>query len=243
VQGADIIVLPELFLGQYFCKEHNAEHFESALSGEIASNPYMAQFSNLAKELNVVIPFSFFERSNQVYYNTVAMLDSNGDVLGKYRKSHIPTGPGPLQHHIAPSSGCTDLTTAVATPGYQEKYYFSPGDTGFKVFQTRKGAVGVGICWDQVAHARSSIPRPPRRRRARTQTAPCCILYIRRHEPHSILPPAQRHHPPAFLHNRRFSPAHWRVVVGGSPLCAGNRPMRGIYPNIYIYIYIYLYIL
>ncbi len=102
MQGADIIVLPELFLGQYFCKEHKAEHFSTAMSGEIESNPYMAQFSNLAKELNVVIPFSFFERSNQVYYNTVVMLDSDGEVLGKYRKSHIPTGPGPLCFSVFP---------------------------------------------------------------------------------------------------------------------------------------------
>ncbi len=87
-------MLPELFLGQYFCKEHNTEHFSLALSSEIDSNPYLAHFSNLAKELNVVIPFSFFERSNQVYYNSVVMLDSNGEILGKYRKTHIPTGPG-----------------------------------------------------------------------------------------------------------------------------------------------------
>ena len=94
LQGADIVVLPELFLDQYFCKEHKTEHFSTALSSEIESNPYLAHFSNLAKELNVVIPFSFFERANQVYYNSVVMLDSDGAVLGKYRKSHIPTGPG-----------------------------------------------------------------------------------------------------------------------------------------------------
>jgi N-carbamoylputrescine amidase len=92
----------------------------------VAGNPVLARFSALARELGVVLPFSFFERAHNAYFNSLAMIDADGSLLGIYRKSHIPEGPG-----------------------YHEKYYFSPGDTGFRVWKTRYGVLGVGICWDQ----------------------------------------------------------------------------------------------
>ncbi|MBT3331724.1 MAG: N-carbamoylputrescine amidase [Rhodospirillaceae bacterium] len=123
-QGADIILLQELFETRYFCPEQKAEHF--ALARPFTDNKTIKGFSELAAELGVVIPISFFERDNNAYYNTVAMIDADGEIMGRYRKSHIPDGPG-----------------------YQEKFYFTPGDTGFKVWQTRHGAIGAAVCWDQ----------------------------------------------------------------------------------------------
>jgi len=123
-QGAGIVLLQELFESVYFCKEQLPEHF--ALAFPYEGNPLLARMSRLAAELGVVLPISFFERANHAYFNSLAMIDADGRVLGVYRKSHIPDGPG-----------------------YQEKYYFSPGDTGFRVWQTRFGCLGVGICWDQ----------------------------------------------------------------------------------------------
>jgi len=122
--GATLVLPPELFASLYFCKDEWAQHFE--LAEEAASSSIVARFSALAGELGVVIPISFFERAGQSYFNSVAIADVDGRVLGVYRKSHIPDGPG-----------------------YEEKYYFSPGDTGFRVFETAIGTVGVGICWDQ----------------------------------------------------------------------------------------------
>ena len=123
-RGAQIVVIPELFEGLYFCKDRSPDHFSRAR--EIASHPTVAHFQKLAAELRVVLPISVFERQNNAYFNTVVVLDATGDALGIYRKSHIPDGPG-----------------------YSEKYYFSPGDTGFQVWNTVYGRVGVGICWDQ----------------------------------------------------------------------------------------------
>ncbi|OUD12044.1 N-carbamoylputrescine amidase [Thioflexithrix psekupsensis] len=123
-QGANIILIQELFETPYFCKDVKADYFDLATSFE--ENPAVLRLGKLAAELGVVLPVSFFERCHQAFYNSVAMFDATGECLGLYRKTHIPDGLG-----------------------YQEKYYFSPGDTGFKVWPTRFGTVGVGICWDQ----------------------------------------------------------------------------------------------
>lgn len=122
--GAQVILPPELFEGHYFCREEREEAFRRA--HPVQTHPTLAKFQSLAAELSVVIPVSFFEQAGPAYYNSVAMIDSDGTLLGVYRKSHIPDGPG-----------------------YEEKFYFRPGDTGFKVWQTRFGTLGVGICWDQ----------------------------------------------------------------------------------------------
>jgi N-carbamoylputrescine amidase len=123
-RGAQVILLQELFETPYFCKDHLASHFESA--HPMPDNPVVRRFQDLARELEVALPVSVFERAHNAYYNSLAMVDADGSVLGVYRKSHIPEGPG-----------------------YHEKFYFSPGDTGFRVWQTRYGVLGVGICWDQ----------------------------------------------------------------------------------------------
>lgn len=123
-KGAQVVLIQELFETPYFCKDQLAKHF--ALAAPFERNSLIAEFAALARELSVVLPLSFFERANNAHFNSLAMIDADGSVLGLYRKSHIPDGPG-----------------------YQEKYYFNPGDTGFKVFRTRYGAIGAGICWDQ----------------------------------------------------------------------------------------------
>ena len=123
-RGAQIVLLQELFETPYFCITQDTRHF--ALARPLRDHPTVARFSRLAAELGVVIPVSFFERGGQAFFNSVAVVDADGSVLGVYRKSHIP------------DSG-----------GYEEKYYFTPGDTGFRVWDTRHGRIGVGICWDQ----------------------------------------------------------------------------------------------
>lgn len=123
-KGAQVALAPELFEGPYFCRVQDARNFARARS--IEGQRTIEHFRALARELNVVIPVSFFERVGQAYYNSVAVIDADGSLLGTYRKSHIPDGPG-----------------------YQEKFYFRPGDTGFKVWRTRHARIGVGICWDQ----------------------------------------------------------------------------------------------
>jgi N-carbamoylputrescine amidase len=123
-QGAQVVLIQELFAAPYFCIEQHARYFDLAQPAE--GHPLIAAFSVLARELGVVIPVSFFERSGPAFFNSIAMVDADGRVLGVYRKSHIPQGPG-----------------------YEEKYYFSPGDTGFRVWDTAFGRIGVGICWDQ----------------------------------------------------------------------------------------------
>ena len=122
--GANIILLPELFERQYFCQEKRYDYYNYALPLE--KNPAVNRFKEVAKELGVVIPVSFYERDIDRLFNTVAMIDADGSMLGIYRKTHIS------DDHF-----------------YQEKFYFTPGDTGFKVFDTRFGCIGVGICWDQ----------------------------------------------------------------------------------------------
>jgi N-carbamoylputrescine amidase len=123
-QGAKVILLQELFETLYFCQTEKQEYFRLATALE--SNPAVAHFSRLAKELEVILPISFFEKKNQAYYNTVAVIDADGHILGRYRKTHIPDGPG-----------------------YEEKFYFNPGNTGFRVWKTRYANIGIGICWDQ----------------------------------------------------------------------------------------------
>ncbi|WP_067093878.1 N-carbamoylputrescine amidase [Marinomonas atlantica] len=123
-QGAQIILIQELFETPYFCIEIHEPYHDLATT--LAENEAFKRFTELAKELNVVLPFSWFEKAGQARFNSVAMIDAGGELLGVYRKTHIPD-----------------------SDGYLEKYYFSPGDTGFKVWQTKFGCVGVGICWDQ----------------------------------------------------------------------------------------------
>jgi N-carbamoylputrescine amidase len=123
-RGANVVLLQELFATPYFCIGQDARHFD--LARPIEGHPTVQRFSRLAAELEVVLPLSLFERAGQVFFNAVVVIDADGATLGVYRKSHIPD--------------------AVA---YEEKYYFSPGDTGFKVWRTRFATIGVGICWDQ----------------------------------------------------------------------------------------------
>lgn len=123
-QGAQVILLPELFENLYFCQVEQEDYF--ALAHPLEGHPFIPQFQELAKELGVVLPISYFEKAGQAHYNSLVCIDADGTLLGNYRKSHIPDGPG-----------------------YEEKYYFNGGDTGFKVWDTRYGRIGVGICWDQ----------------------------------------------------------------------------------------------
>jgi N-carbamoylputrescine amidase len=123
-QGGQVILLPELFETPYFCKDHDYKYFE--LARPVAENAAVRRFTAVARELGVVLPISIFERAGNVYFNTLVMIDADGEILGIYRKSHIPE-----------------------SPGYHEKFYFAPGDTGFRVWPTRFGTVGVGVCWDQ----------------------------------------------------------------------------------------------
>ena len=122
--GAQIVLLQELFETPYFCKDQKKELFE--LAHPVESHPTLARLGKVAAELSVVLPVSFFERANNAYYNSLMVIDADGRQLGLYRKSHIPDGPG-----------------------YQEKFYFNPGDTGFRTWRTAYGRIGVGICWDQ----------------------------------------------------------------------------------------------
>lgn len=123
-QGANVVLLPELFERPYFCQERRYEYYEYAQTVE--ENAAVRHFRDLAKELGIVVPVSFYEKDGLVLYNSIAMVDADGGVLGVYRKTHIPD-----DHY------------------YQEKFYFTPGNTGFQVWDTRFGRIGVGICWDQ----------------------------------------------------------------------------------------------
>lgn len=122
--GVNIILLPELFEGLYFCKDMDEKYFSWAKP--LQNNPLITEFSALSKELEVVILLSYFERAEDEYFNSLVVLNADGSVMDNYRKTHIPDGPG-----------------------YEEKFYFKPGDTGFKVYDTAYGKIGVGICWDQ----------------------------------------------------------------------------------------------
>jgi N-carbamoylputrescine amidase len=123
-EGAQIILIQELFETYYFCQKEKPEYYNFATIVE--ENPAIIRMKQLAAELNVVLPVSFYEKKNNARYNAIAIIDADGSLLGVYRKSHIPDGPG-----------------------YEEKYYFNPGDTGFKVWKTKFATIGVGICWDQ----------------------------------------------------------------------------------------------
>src|SRR3954454_3286514 len=122
--GAQIVLVPELFEGPYFCIDMLPDHFARAFP--IEGHPTVAHFQKVAEELDVVLPISVYERANNVTFNTVVVVDADGQQLGIYRKSHIPDGVG-----------------------YTEKFYFNPGDTGFRVWQTKHAKIGVAICWDQ----------------------------------------------------------------------------------------------
>ncbi|MCE5221499.1 MAG: N-carbamoylputrescine amidase [Clostridium sp.] len=123
-QGAQIILLQELFETPYFCQKEKSDYYVYAT--ELEQNKAINHFKEIAKELKVVLPISFYEKKNYARYNALAVIDATGEILGTYRKSHIPDGPG-----------------------YEEKFYFNPGDTGFKVWNTRYGKIGIGVCWDQ----------------------------------------------------------------------------------------------
>lgn len=123
-EGASLLLLPELFEGLYFCQVEDYEKF--ALAENAKNSKTLKHFQEMAKKFNMVLPISFFEKSGPAYFNSLAMIDADGTILGIYRKSHIPTGE------------C-----------YEEKFYFSPGNTGFKVFDTKAGKIGCAVCWDQ----------------------------------------------------------------------------------------------
>jgi N-carbamoylputrescine amidase len=122
--GARAILPPELFQGRYFCRREETRWFAEA--HPYKEHPVVAALAPLARELGVVLPLSIFEKAGQEYFNSLVMVDADGSIMGLYRKSHIPDGPG-----------------------YEEKFYFKPGDTGFKVWATKVGRLGVGVCWDQ----------------------------------------------------------------------------------------------
>ncbi len=123
-KGAQIILLQELFETPYFCQKEKSDYYVYAT--ELGKNKAINHFKKIAKELKVVLPISFYEKKNYARYNSLAVIDASGEILGTYRKSHIPDGPG-----------------------YEEKFYFNPGDTGFKVWNTHYGKIGIGVCWDQ----------------------------------------------------------------------------------------------
>ena len=189
-QGAQLILLQELFDGDYFCIEQHAKFFKNAY--EIERHPTLARFAALAKELGVVLPVSVFERAGQAHYNTTVMVDADGSQLGIYRKSHIPDGRG-----------------------YQEKFYFSPGDTGFKVWDTTVGKIGLGICWDQWF---------PECARAMALMGAEILLY----------PTAIGSEPPNPSYD---SSSHWQNTMRGHaaanimPLAASNRVGREVAPD------------
>lgn len=185
--GAKIILIPELFEGQYFCKEQDAVHQQRAMS--IDENPTVSHFQKVAAKLNVVLPLSVYERAGNTLFNTVVMVDADGSRMGVYRKSHIPDGPG-----------------------YSEKFYFSAGDTGFRVWATQYGRIGVGICWDQWF---------PEAARAMALQGAECILY-----PTAIGSEPQD---PTWDSSR-----HWQRVMQGHaaanlmPVMAANRVGREV---------------
>ena len=190
LQGAQVILVQELFAAPYFCITQRAEYF--ALARPLQGHPLIARFAALARELGVVLPCSYFERAGQVFFNSVAMIDADGRILGNYRKTHIPQGPG-----------------------YEEKYYFSPGDTGYKVWDTAFGRIGVGICWDQWF---------PECARAMALMGAEMLLY----------PTAIGSEPPAPGYD---SQPHWEMVMRGHaaanimPVVASNRIGREVAPE------------
>ncbi len=188
--GAQVVLIQELFATPYFCISQRPEYFDLALPFE--NHPLIARFADLARELGVVLPCSYFERAGQAYFNSIAMIDADGQVLGNYRKTHIPQGPG-----------------------YEEKYYFSPGDTGYRVWDTAMGRIGVGICWDQWF---------PECARAMVLQGAEVLLY----------PTAIGSEPPAPGYD---SQPHWEICMRGHagcnivPLVASNRIGREVAPE------------
>ena len=188
--GAEVILLQELFAGLYFCQEENPDHF--ALAETVADAPVVKRFSSLAKELGVVLPISFFERAGRSFFNSVVVADADGTLSATYRKSHIPDGPG-----------------------YEEKYYFTPGDTGFMVAKTAFGTLGVGVCWDQWF---------PEAARTMALLGAEILCY-----PTAIGSEPQD--------ENLDSSAHWRRVMQGHaaanmmPVIASNRVGREIFPS------------
>lgn len=180
-KGANIVLLQELFSNLYFCQVEDYDKFE--LAEEREKSPLIKTFKEVAKKYHVVLPISFFEKSGNNYFNSLVMIDADGKDLGLYRKTHIPTGQ------------C-----------YEEKFYFSPGDTGFKVFKTKFGKVGIGICWDQW------FPETAR------------ILALKGAE--ILLYPTAIGSEPVLV---RDSMPHWRNTMCGHaaaniiPVCASNR--------------------
>lgn len=189
-QGAKIILVQELFATPYFCITERPDYFTHAQPMD--GNPIIARFAALARELGVVLPCSYFEKAGPAHFNSVAMIDADGTILGNYRKSHIPQGPG-----------------------YEEKYYFSPGDTGFRVWDTAFGRVGVAICWDQWF---------PEAARAMALKGAEVLLY----------PTAIGSEPPSPGYD---SADHWEMVMRGHaaanilPVVASNRIGREVAPE------------
>lgn len=185
--GAQVILLQELFATPYFCITEDPRHL--ALAEPMPDHPVVARFAALARELGVVLPVSVFERAGEAHFNSVAMVDADGAILGTYRKSHIPQGPG-----------------------YEEKFYFTPGDTGFRVWDTAFGRVGVAICWDQWF---------PEAARAMALQGAEMLLY----------PTAIGSEPPAPDYD---SQPHWEMVMRGHaaanilPVAASNRIGREV---------------
>lgn len=188
-KGANIVLIQELFSNLYFCQVEDYDKFE--LAEDAANSTLIKHFQEVAKKYKVVLPISFFEKSGPNYFNSLVMIDADGSNLGLYRKTHIPTGQ------------C-----------YEEKFYFSPGDTGFKVFNTKYGKVGIGICWDQWF---------PETARALTLKGAQIILY-----------PTAIGSEPVLV---RDSMPHWRNTMCGHaaaniiPVCASNRVGKEVAPN------------
>lgn len=189
-QNAQVVLVQELFGTPYFCIEQRPEYFAMALPFE--GHPLIARFAVLARELGVVLPCCYFEKAGQAHFNSCAMIDADGRVLGNYRKSHIPQGPG-----------------------YEEKFYFSPGDTGFQVWDTAFGRVGLAICWDQWF---------PETARVLALMGAEMLLY----------PTAIGSEPPAPDYD---SQPHWEMTMRGHaaanimPLVASNRIGREVAPG------------
>ena len=187
--GANVILIQELFSNLYFCQVEDYDKF--ALAEEAENSKLIKHFQEVAKKYNVVLPISFFEKSGPNYFNSLVMIDADGSNLGLYRKTHIPTGQ------------C-----------YEEKFYFSPGDTGFKVYKTKFGKIGVGICWDQW------FP----------ETARCLAL----NGAQLLLYPTAIGSEPVLV---RDSMPHWRNTMCGHaaaniiPVCASNRVGKETAPN------------
>ena len=187
--GANVVLIQELFSNLYFCQVEDYDKF--ALAEEAENSKLIKHFQEVAKKYNVVLPISFFEKSGPNYFNSLVMIDADGSNLGLYRKTHIPTGQ------------C-----------YEEKFYFSPGDTGFKVYKTKFGKIGVGICWDQW------FP----------ETARCLAL----NGAQLLLYPTAIGSEPVLV---RDSMPHWRNTMCGHaaaniiPVCASNRVGKEVAPN------------